>query len=195
MDVRQHPPEAAESLGRHSRSWSRNAPLEEGPRERPHPSLPGSRRRREMGARKSSAHPEPVLVPGRDLGEREAAHVHEEDPARERFRNPLDQVPRRAAQQQEDRLPAGRVADRPQRLEQPRQPSRLVDDHEALAPAQYPLRRARRRLTGRGDLQIEHRRRASPIAAISLAKVVLPTWRAPSKAATGASQRPRTTAA
>ena len=90
---------------------------------------------------KAAAHPEAVLVAGSDLVEGKAGNVHELDPSGERFGDPPDQIPRRAAQEQEDRLPVRVVADGAERFEQPGQPLYLVEDDESLPVAQHPLRR------------------------------------------------------
>ena len=160
--VRQHPPEAAQRLGRDLRAQPRDVPLQEGARERLHPSRPGRGRAREVRSWKAAAHPEPVLAPRPGLGEREAAHVHEEDAPRQRLGHAPDQIPGGAAQQQEDRVPVPVVTDRAQDLEQPRHPLHLVDDHQALAPAEQPLGGLGQRRPGRGHLQVEDRGRPRP---------------------------------
>ena len=160
--VRQHPPEAAQRLGRDLRAQPRNVPLQEGARERLHPSPPGRGRAREIRPWKAAAHPEPVLAPRPGLGERESAHVHEEDAPRQRLGHAPDQIPGGAAQQQEDRVPVPVVADRAQHLEQPRHPLHLVDDHQALAPAEQPLGGPGERRPGGGHLQVEDRGRPRP---------------------------------
>ncbi len=90
------------------------------------------------------------------LRKRKASHIDEQHPARERFRNALDQIPRSAAQQEKNRLARPIVADRAQDLEQGRHPLDFVDDHQTVAAAQYGLRRLGERLPRRGNLEIEN---------------------------------------
>ena len=162
MVVRQHPPEAPQRVRRHLRPQPRNVALQEGARERLHPARPGRGRRRQPGARKPAAHPEPVLVLRAHFGQREAANVDEEDAARQGFGNALDQIPGSAAEQQEHGVPVPGVADRAQHLEQRRQPLYLVDDYQPLGAAQQPFGSGRQRLPHGSHFQVVERHRPGP---------------------------------
>ena len=136
VPVGEHPPEAPERLGGDLRAQSGDVAFEEGPGERAHPPCPRALRRSEPRTGKAAAHPETVLMAGSDLVEGKPGDVHELDPSGERFGDPPDQVPRRAAQQQKDRLPIRVVADGAERFEQLGQPLHFVHDDEPLPVAQ-----------------------------------------------------------
>ncbi len=70
------------------------------------------------------------------LCQREAAHIHEQKPPRQRLGDALDHVPRGTAEQQKDGLPIRIVARRAQYLEQEREALHLIDDDQTLAVAQ-----------------------------------------------------------
>ena len=122
-----------------------------------HPTGPFRRRPGQPGSRKAAAHPETVLVLPAHLGKREAAHVHENNSSRQSLRNPLDQVPGSAAQQQKDRFPIPVVADRAQDLEQAWHALHLVENHQTLALAEQSLGSSRQCFPHGGDLEIQDR--------------------------------------
>ena len=160
--MRQHPPEAAQRRGRHPRAQPRHVPFQKRARERSHPARPGRGRPRQIRPRKPAPHPQPVLLLRPHLGERKAADVHEQNPSRQRFGYPLDQVPGRAPQQEEDGLPVGGVTDRTQHLEQARHALHLVEHDQAFALAQHAFGRCGQRLPCSGHFQVEDHGRAVP---------------------------------
>ena len=157
VDVGEHRPEAAERLGRHPGAESRNVALQERARERLHPQGAGLVRLGQVGQRESAAHPEPVLVLGSHLVEREAAHVDERDAPGQGLGHAPDQVPGGAAQKQEDGLPLRVVADRAENLEELRDALHLVDHDQPLAASKEPLRSRAERLANGGHFQVVDR--------------------------------------
>ena len=119
--------------------------------------------RASQARRKAAAHPETVLVLPAHLGQREAAHVHENNSPRQSLRNPLDQVPGSAAQQQKDRFPVPVVTDRAQNLEQAWHALHLVENDQTLALAEQSLGSCGQCFPHGGDLEIQDRRWSRPI--------------------------------
>ena len=100
---------------------------------------------------------------GSDFVEGKAGDVHELDPSGERLGYPPDQVPRRAAEQQEDRLPVRVVGDGAERFEQPGQPLYFVQDDEPLPVSQHPLGRLGQGFADLRPFQIEDDGGAVPV--------------------------------
>ena len=76
------------------------------------------------------------------FGQRESAHVHEQDTAGEGLGNAANQVSRSAAEQEEERLARRVVGDRAQCFEQDWQSLHFIDYHQPFATAEHPFRSA-----------------------------------------------------
>ena len=126
-----------------------------------HPSRPRFRRRSEPRPGEAAAHPEAGQVGRSHLPYREAGHVYEQDAAGESLGDPRDQIPGGAAEEKKDGLAIRVVGDRPQRLEELRQPLDFVEDDETFPAAQHPLRRAGQSLADGGTFEIEDGGRAA----------------------------------
>ena len=100
---------------------------------------------------------------GPDLIEGKAGDIHELDPSGERLGDPPDEVPRRAAQQEKDRLPIGVVADGTERFEQSGQPLYFVQHDEPLPVAQHPLGRLGKGFADLRPFQVEDDRGFGPL--------------------------------
>ena len=173
VKMRQHPPEASQGFGRYFRAQSRDVPLQKGARKRLHPTGPFRGRARQPGPWKAAAHPETVLVLPAHLGQREAAHVHENNSPRQSLRYPLDQVPGSTAQKQKDRFPVSVVADRAQDIEQAWHALHLVENDHTFALAKQSLGSHRQGFPHGGDLEIQDRRRSRPLGRYLLGQSLL----------------------
>ena len=162
VHMSQHSPEPAERDRWHAGAQTRDVPLEERVGERTHPACPSASGARQVGAGEAAAHPELVQLLRSDLGEPEAAYVHELNPSSQRLGNAANQVPGRAPRQKVDGLSVRCVAQRPQQLEQRGHPLDLVDHHQAFVGAKGARRRRRQRLPVGGRLQVEERGRTRP---------------------------------
>ena len=162
VDVRQHPPETAQRLGRHLRAEAGHVALQERAREGPHPPRPGGVRSRQVRTRETAAHPEPVQVVATHLVERESAHVHERYPPGQRLRDAPHQVPRGAPGQQKHRPPGRIVAYRAQHFEERGHSLDFVHDHEPFASTKDSLGRRGQGAAVGGRLQVEDRGRVRP---------------------------------
>lgn len=154
--VRGHAPETTETFGWDLYAQLRDIALEE----RPHEVLPPrhtlGRAPGQVRTREPSAKPEPFEIRGPDLGKAEAAHIDERHPARERLRDPLDQIGRRAAEDEKSCARRPPIGEHAKQAEQLRLSLNLVDHDQAGKRRQGQFTLAQTRAVDRA-LQVEER--------------------------------------